>query len=247
MQINKYQSLIGQHKRNVTVLSVTFDKERKSHLAHVLCHGCNKESDLLARSIFEGKTRSCGCQKHLRPIGVESKQLENLVGQRFGLLTVKRFAERKSGQRCQWVCVCECGNEKIVPAIRLKNGQTKSCGCAWRKIGEESCRWKGFEEISGKFWSKIQHSAVSRKLSFTLSKQEVWDLFIKQNRLCALSSIPLVMGDNASIDRIDSFKGYSLDNVQWIDKQVNIMKWSLSQKAFRGLCQKIVDTTAKLS
>ncbi|MDR1631151.1 MAG: AP2 domain-containing protein, partial [Oscillospiraceae bacterium] len=28
-----------------------------------------------------------------------------------------------------WRCVCDCGNEKLVPAANLKNGGTKSCGC----------------------------------------------------------------------------------------------------------------------
>ncbi|MCF8890638.1 HNH endonuclease [Priestia megaterium] len=57
----------------------------------------------------------------------------DLTGQTFGKLTVKELAEpkiEKSGRkRTRWLCVCECGNEKVVNADSLKSKQTTSCGC----------------------------------------------------------------------------------------------------------------------
>lgn len=58
---------------------------------------------------------------------------KNLVGQKFGRLTVIRRYEYNLVQghssRAQWVCVCDCGNEHITTTSRLTSGCTASCGC----------------------------------------------------------------------------------------------------------------------
>lgn len=62
-----------------------------------------------------------------------SGTFKDLTGKRFGKLTVIERAENKgSGHntKAQWKCICDCGNEKIVPACMLNNGHTTSCGCA---------------------------------------------------------------------------------------------------------------------
>ena len=46
---------------------------------------------------------------------------------------------------------------------------------------------------------------------------------------------------NLSIDRIDSFKGYEKDNIQLVDKRINMMKGSLSNEEFIELCTKVAD------
>ena len=51
-----------------------------------------------------------------------------LIGKRFGLLTVIDRAEGRSGRRF-WVCLCECGAKTIVGSASLSSGNTKSCGC----------------------------------------------------------------------------------------------------------------------
>ena len=52
-----------------------------------------------------------------------------LTGQRFGRLTVLSRAENGKHGNTRWLCRCDCGNEKIVPADNLLYGYTKSCGC----------------------------------------------------------------------------------------------------------------------
>ena len=53
---------------------------------------------------------------------------EDLTGQRFGKVTVlSRVANNKHG-RAVWLCKCDCGNEKEIPAANLKSGRTTSCG-----------------------------------------------------------------------------------------------------------------------
>lgn len=56
---------------------------------------------------------------------------EDLTGQKFGRLTVlnKDFEASKQHGRAYWLCQCECGKQKIIAGLSLKNGATQSCGC----------------------------------------------------------------------------------------------------------------------
>lgn len=58
-------------------------------------------------------------------------KLENLTGQRFGKLLVIERAPNL-GKNTAWLCRCDCGEYKVVPAHRLQSGETTSCGCANR-------------------------------------------------------------------------------------------------------------------
>lgn len=55
--------------------------------------------------------------------------MEDLTGKRFGKLVALRPGEKSKSGRVRWVCRCDCGNEKLILAHCLKNGETKSCGC----------------------------------------------------------------------------------------------------------------------
>ena len=64
--------------------------------------------------------------------------LENLVGQKYGKLTVLKQMESGRGGR-QWSCQCECGNIVKVYTKALKRGETKSCGCLqFKRVGNRT-------------------------------------------------------------------------------------------------------------
>lgn len=55
-------------------------------------------------------------------------QTDNLIGQKFGRLTVeKKVASKKNGAR--WLCRCDCGAYKEVDGNHLKRNEIQSCGC----------------------------------------------------------------------------------------------------------------------
>ena len=53
----------------------------------------------------------------------------NLIGQKFGRLTVIGKCDYKINKGAVWLCQCECGNTKEVTGKSLKSGTCKSCGC----------------------------------------------------------------------------------------------------------------------
>ena len=108
----------------LVALKVT--QERKSNGGAVwLCRcDCGNEVCVPAGNLKRGTTKSCGCIRRV-----------NLVGQRFGNLTVLRLGKKSGhGDGSFWVCKCECGNECEVHASKLKSGHTGSCGCSHQKL-----------------------------------------------------------------------------------------------------------------
>ena len=68
-------------------------------------------------------------------------KLQDLTGQKFGRLTVIRRVEDKicpSGTYKQYLCKCDCGNERIVISQNLTRGHTQSCGCLARENTSKS-------------------------------------------------------------------------------------------------------------
>lgn len=57
-----------------------------------------------------------------------SRKKVNLIGQRFGKLTVIEPAEN-IGSRTAWLCQCDCGNKVVKKTVHLRSGHVTTCGC----------------------------------------------------------------------------------------------------------------------
>ena len=51
---------------------------------------------------------------------------------------------------------------------------------------------------------------------------------------------------NISIDRIDSNKGYYIDNIQLVYPKINMMKFTYSQDEFIDLCKRVSSYTMSM-
>ena len=65
--------------------------------------------------------------------------LKDETGKRYGLLTVLRRYDTTaaSGVGAYWLCRCDCGTEVAVQGTKLRNGNTRSCGCLAQMSKEE--------------------------------------------------------------------------------------------------------------
>jgi hypothetical protein len=187
----------------------------------------------------------------------------DLTGQKFTELTVIcEEGKNKHGQRL-WKCICSCGKNKLVSTGDLKNGHNKSCGCLINgknknskhpnhARGNKSPYWKGHGEISLYQWRHIKDSACSRNIEFLITIEEAWQLFLDQDKKCKLSGLDIRLRERAkdykataSLDRIDSKKGYTIDNIQWIHKKINTMKMDLDEESFFYYCRLITEHRTK--
>lgn len=138
----------------------------------------------------------------------------------------------------------------------LRGGKTMSCGCLRFEIaGKKHHQWSGVGEISGHFWSQLRGNAKRKRpgrkrLEFSITLEYIWDLYVDQGGKCALSGLSIDFvplnhktkgGASASLDRIDSSIGYIAGNVQWVHKDINIMKNKFSQEYFLDMCETVVE------
>lgn len=177
--------------------------------------------------------------------------IENFAGRKIGQLTVIKRIEDKINcdghPVIQWECQCECGLKVIRVSTHLRRGNCCCVEC--KKKIDKIKSFQGYEDISGILWNSIHRGARNRGIEFTITKEYAWNLFLKQNKKCAISGCDLVFAKNkrgqiegkttASLDRIDSSKGYIENNVQWVHKWINVMKSDFTQDEFLEICERI--------
>jgi hypothetical protein len=182
-------------------------------------------------------------------MGRSISQIE--IGSRFGKWTVIAQAESDKGVR--WLCRCECGSESKLRGnyLRYRSNGCRSCASKRRTIakGAESKLWSGCGKISGHYWSTIVRSARKRGFEMGITVEDAWDLVLKQKHRCAFTGLGLLFGINqtASLDRIDSAKGYVSGNVQWVHKTINLMKNYLSDDEFIDWCRAVCNHRLSVS
>lgn len=162
---------------------------------------------------------------------------EDLRGKRYGNLTVLRFVPDESTRMSYWLCLCDCGQERVVYAGHLKKGHTTSCGSMVHRIGKHHCSDSTKEKISK---AKTKHGGSKERLF------RVWASMLNRCenknepayrwygergitvchewhdygtfRLWAESSgyDATAKTHECSIDRIDTEKGYYPENCRWV-------------------------------
>lgn len=121
----KAEDLTGQQFGLLQVIERDFSKKNTSWFCRCNC-GNPSLISVQAGHLKDGHTKSCGCLN--RKISSLVNSID-LVGQKYGLLTVIEKDKNISGKGCLWICKCECGNIVSVKGAKLRNGTTNSCGC----------------------------------------------------------------------------------------------------------------------
>lgn len=166
--------------------------------------------------------------------------IKNRKDVEYGLLTAIREAGHDKANKLLWECLCKCGKTVYVRANNLASGNTTSCGCT---------KFHGYQEISLGYWNSLKRKANKRKLEFSITIEDGWNLFLKQNRKCYLSGLDIKFVrnidnyelQNASLDRIDSNIGYTINNIAWCDKEINQFKQDFTNDKLLEICHKIIN------
>ena len=147
------------------------------------------------------------------------------IGDKVWKLTIidKVFRPTPSGRkRSNYVCLCECGSDKVVYAegYNLKNGRFKSCGCLRKKANGLS------NTIEYRMWKSAKDRSEKKGWDFNLLYEDIIIL-----KMCPLLNIPIKINstrehhsDAPSLDRIDSKKGYTKENTWVISHRANQIK-----------------------
>jgi len=156
---------------------------------------------------------------------------KDLIGKKFGKLTViKRIGSTGNKDRL-WLCKCNCGGLKEVATGRMTTGHVKSCGCLWKHAKGEANFYK--------LYRTYQQSAKRRKYPFNLTKGEF--RYLTKQKCYYCGTLPNSSADRRAsngayiyngIDRLDNNIGYTFDNCVSCCKKCNIMKWDFTIDEF---------------
>lgn len=126
-----------------------------------------------------------------------------------------------------------------------ESSKTNRClKCAKEKIkrdnGGVDISYKGTENFAGQTFSAWESSARRRNIEWNISRKQIEEIYKKQNGFCALSGIKMQPHIKSlyrpSIDRIDSNKGYNVNNVHFVCSMVNMMKNKFEINNFIEMC-----------
>jgi len=203
----------------------------------VKCTYCGNEeykatSDLKRRNTL-------GCKKCM---GLR-KQIPINVGDKFGKWTV--ISEPIKGIRVNNVvykCQCECGHLSYLSSYELRSGKSTQCmECGHKQAHVKHSSEYNIGDLTQTKYCKIRKGALARNIEFNVSMNYLWELYLLQDKKCVLTGDPLPNINKASLDRLDSTKGYIEGNVQWVTKQANISKHTMSMDELYEFCKKVLN------
>ena len=146
---------------------------------------------------------------------------------------------------------CKCGKVSLVSCYSIVKGTSKGClDCSFKaKEGTGNPAFVGYGIVPGRFANRFIKKK-NPKETCTVTAKDIEDLYFKQQKKCALTGLPISFENiniktkdlscTASVDRIDSKKGYTLSNIQLVHRDINLMKNAFEQDYFIKMCKLIV-------
>lgn len=229
---------IGDRFGKLTILESKRTRIKNSYYYKVKCD-CGKEYYVQCSSIKSGRTTMC------KKCSSANKRLTIPLGYKFGTWEVISKGVLISKQ-WRYLVRCTCGNTRYMPASQIMNHHKyNTClRCSAGRI------LSNFRES---FINNIKKNAFSRGKDFAedVTPEYLYSLLESQDFKCALTGDDLLPDDNSldhlrrdlplSLDRINSSKGYIRGNVQWVTKQVNLMKGAMTMEELLNTCSKILN------
>lgn len=181
------------------------------------------------------KCQSCKARERSRKVK---------IGDKFKCWTIIGGPKSNKHQCLLWEVQCDCKETtKWVQANELMNPNKhfKCQKCAAIDRGEIQAINNGkIGELKLTQYTRIKRSAEKRNIEFNVSLEDLWNLFISQKQICAITGDFIETINSASLDRIDSTLWYINGNVQWVTYQANVSKHIMNMSELYEFCKKVL-------
>jgi len=241
-----YSFLEGQKIGNWSVIREV--ERRDARFRNYLCRcECGTEKVFNVSYLNTGQPTSC----HLcRAKKKEADVLAYFLGKKRGDYTIVEYLGKNEWGTRQWRCRCKCGTERIFLSGQLSDQDSGRMRCMNCCSEDLEISHRVTDQVPKRFWSRLLSTAQARDIQLDVTIEYLFSLYEEQGKACALSGVPIYFSSlgskhnrytTASLDRINSDRGYVVGNVQWVHKIVNFMKGSLGQDDFVSWCKLIVE------
>ena len=164
------KDLTGQRFGRLVARQPTEKRSGTSVVWECICD-CGNTAFVKSQHLCNGRIRSCGCLKKDYFEQHSASAMQEMVGQRFGRLTVIAMRPQRQNGRILWECKCVCGNTVLAPKCSLKDGTTQSCGCLHKEIMKEQGR-KSALDLTGQRFERL---TAIRPTEERIRKSVVWE------------------------------------------------------------------------
>nr|DAP52808.1 MAG TPA: transcriptional regulator [Caudoviricetes sp.] len=153
-----------------------------------------------------------------------------MLGKRFGYLTVLEECEERKHRAKVYHCICDCGKHTNVVGYSLRSGRTKSCGCLNYKPRKGHIKHGKTGTRLYNIW-KNMHTRCYNEHFFKYEYYggrgiKVCDEWLHDFMAFYNWAMNNGYKDNLTIDRIDVNGNYEPNNCRWVD-----MKTQLNNKS----------------
>lgn len=146
-----------------------------------------------------------------------NKRRNDFLGKRFTRLTVLKYV-KSDDDHSYWLCLCDCGNKRIVIKQALLNGGTKSCGCLRKdRFLKSSTKHNLSNDKIYKVWHSMMQRCYNKKCKAFpryggrgISVSDDW-----KNFETFYHQFGKFKTGNLTIDRINNDGNYELNNCRW--------------------------------
>lgn len=144
---------------------------------------------------------------------------------------IKKLANRKPNKKAGRTIKEKCSNPNCDVDVFISLNDIKK---KKQTFCSKKCRYYKVDKLKN-YFNDIKKRVKKKNFNFDLDYDFLKNLLeVKQNNKCAITNVNIKFGDETilyetpSLDRIDSNKGYTKDNVQWVMLGINYMKMKFS-------------------